>query len=153
MVGLVVDLMEGEGEGELRAESMICRTDRYGICQPSITKLLEQVPLMRRTVSAPCLFFHGMQRGNSLASNVATDTDVSTARCSGVSPSALQLIVLSSWPASMRNCCELVNLAHMLDHASVDVRQSLEIPRQRQDAKLCSPCRQNQGSGFSPHAS
>lgn len=56
------------------------------------------------TASAPCLFFHGMQRGNLVASSVATASDVSTASRSGVSPFAFLLMPSSSsWPASMRN--------------------------------------------------
>ena len=55
------------------------------------------------TVSAPCLFFHGMQRGNLVASSVATASDVSTARESGVSQLAFLLMPSFSWPASMRN--------------------------------------------------
>ena len=56
-----------------------------------------------RTESAPCLFFQGMQRGNLVASSVATASDVSTASKSGVSQLAFLLIPSSSWPASMRN--------------------------------------------------
>ena len=56
-----------------------------------------------RTESAPCLFFQGMQRGNLVASSVATVSDVSTASKSGVSQFAFLLIPLSSCPASMRN--------------------------------------------------
>lgn len=56
------------------------------------------------TASAPCLFFHAMQRGNLVASSVATASDVSTASKSGVSPFAFLLMPSSSsWPASMRN--------------------------------------------------
>ena len=57
----------------------------------------------RRTESAPCLFFQGIQRGNLVARSVATASDVSTASKSGVSQLAFLLIPSSSWPASMRN--------------------------------------------------
>ncbi len=55
------------------------------------------------TESAPCLFFHGIQRGNLVARSMATASDVSTASKSGVSQSAFLLMPSSSWPASMRN--------------------------------------------------
>ena len=57
----------------------------------------------RHTESAPCLFFHGIQRGKRVAISVATASEVSTAMCNGVSQLALRLMLSSSWPASMRN--------------------------------------------------
>lgn len=49
-----------------------------------------------RTESAPCLFFQGIQRGNLVASSVATASDVSTASKSGVSQLAFLLMQSSS---------------------------------------------------------
>ena len=57
------------------------------------------------TPSAPCLFFHGMQRGKRIARSAAIGMEVSTARCKGVSQLVLRLMLESSWPASMRNSC------------------------------------------------
>jgi len=56
-----------------------------------------------RTVSAPALFFHSIQRGNLDARSSAMDSLVSTARWRGVSPSALREMPESSWPEEMRN--------------------------------------------------
>lgn len=56
-----------------------------------------------RTVSAPALFFHAIQRENFEARSSATASLVSTARWRGVSPSALREMPASSWPEEMRN--------------------------------------------------
>lgn len=45
-----------------------------------------------RTASAPCLFFHGMHRGKRVARRIATASELSTARWSGVSRLSLRLM-------------------------------------------------------------
>ena len=45
-----------------------------------------------RTASAPCLFFHGMHRGKRVARRIATASELSTARWSGVSRFSLRLM-------------------------------------------------------------
>jgi len=55
------------------------------------------------TASAPSLFFQLMHRGNRVAIRLATRSEVSAARCSGVAQLAFLLMPSSSWPASMRN--------------------------------------------------
>lgn len=59
------------------------------------------------TASAPCLFFHGIQRGKRVAISIATASELSTAMCRGVSQLALRLMLSSSWPASIKNSCPL----------------------------------------------
>lgn len=97
---------------EVRARSMICKFETWGQWNKSrggIGNTAEQRRTGesgKRTASAPCLFCMEMQRGNRVASRVATAGEGdSTARCSGVSKSALRLIPLASWPASIRNSC------------------------------------------------
>lgn len=99
----------GEGEESFEEEGVRGAGGEHelvrGVVSGGVLHLVEKEDCREGSVtaSAPCLFFHGIQRGKRVASSVATAGEVSTAMRRGVSQFALRLMLSSSWPASIRN--------------------------------------------------